>query len=199
MGTRITTWEILLNAEDCCSVRLSAQGMTHPRRLQLLSSGIQHIVVCEPAFQRNISPSHLLHAGGSLLTSIFYPKNGGDMFLQNVGSRTDYMPLYLRRWRHSNIQTVSDIWMVILIVSERCLVRRKMSVSLLVQSVLPELSLKPTNISETYLASIIRFSVGKWLRQWLGVWMQCPILIRTPGIKRMVPDWWSELSLSNRN
>jgi hypothetical protein len=31
---------------------------------------------------------------------IFEPEDGGDALLQNIGSNTDYMALYPRRWQH---------------------------------------------------------------------------------------------------
>jgi hypothetical protein len=36
---------------------------------------------------------------------IIYPDDGGDMFLRNVGSYTDYKALYSRRWQFSLLKT----------------------------------------------------------------------------------------------
>jgi hypothetical protein len=63
-----------------------------------------------------------------------------------------------------------------------------------VQSVAPKLSWKTTNISEIYLVSIIRVSVGNDCKSVIAFtcicrWMQCLVLIRTPGNKRAVSDW----------
>jgi hypothetical protein len=38
-----------------------------------------------------------------LVCLIFYPEDGVDTFVQNVGSCTDYMALYQRTWKHSGL------------------------------------------------------------------------------------------------
>jgi hypothetical protein len=53
--------------------------------------------------QQNIP---VLLARWFLARMIFDTKDGGDTFLRNVGSPTDYTTLYLRRWKYSGLISV---------------------------------------------------------------------------------------------
>jgi hypothetical protein len=50
---------------------------------------------------KSLLPSHLFATRWFLARLIVDPEVGADTFLRNVGSQTDYMALYLRRWQHS--------------------------------------------------------------------------------------------------
>jgi hypothetical protein len=51
-----------------------------------------------PHFQNSVYPP-AAHWGLARLD--FYPEDGGDIFLRNIGSHTEYTTLYPRRWQHS--------------------------------------------------------------------------------------------------
>jgi hypothetical protein len=80
-----------------------------------------------PGDREHLDFEHLLHAW-----LIFDPKDGGNTFLRNVCSYTDYIALYGRRWQHSQIfltlqlQLVCDIhasfWYPSLCGNGRCII-----------------------------------------------------------------------------
>jgi hypothetical protein len=89
---QFTRWHLLAYSAVYYYVYRSFGG-THHLHLQTRESGenktiMQHV------------PSHLLHAG-FLLGTFSPPEDGGDTFLRNICSYTDYTALYPRRWQHS--------------------------------------------------------------------------------------------------
>jgi hypothetical protein len=78
---------------------------------RLLGCGAVYIL-CEPIFRVEVCSCNLQSATTCshwfLALGFFYPEDGGDTFLRNVGSHKIYMALHPRRWHSSGLLQVTN-------------------------------------------------------------------------------------------